>query len=185
MFLIVGLGNIGSEFEKTRHNVGFILLDKLFPGADFRNQDKFPTRGRSAFGGKAEIAETELNGQKVILVKPTTLMNDSGKAVKALVDFYKLDPAKDLLVIQDEIEMDLGEVELVEGCSAKGHNGIRSIIQELGTDQFKRIKIGVGKNLKPEQEVSDYVLENFSDGEFSKIINAADVVRKMISENIK
>lgn len=177
MFLIVGLGNIGKEFEKTRHNVGFILLDQLFPEANFLNQDKF----------KAAVAEVEINSQKVILAEPTTLMNDSGSAVKALIDFYKLDPVKDLLVIQDEIEMDLGEVELVEGGSAKGHNGIRSIIQELGTDQFARIKFGIGKNLKPGQDVSDYVLERFSDEELLQITKStgADVVRVLLEEKIK
>lgn len=175
MFLIISLGNIGKEFEKTRHNVGFIVLDELFPEVSFRNQDKF----------KAEIAETEINGQKVILAKPTTLMNGSGQAVKLLVDFYKLDPAKDLLVIQDEIEMNLGEVELIEGGSAKGHNGIRSLIQELGTDQFKRIKVGIGKNLKSEQQVSDYVLEKFSDEELDLVKNKTLEVKKIIEELIQ
>ncbi len=174
MFLIVGLGNIGKDFEKTRHNVGFIALDEitneLSRPVSFSLEKKFD----------AEIAEGEWLYKKVILMKPTTMMNDSGKAVKKIVDFYKLDVKDDLWVIQDEIEMDLGKIEYIgsydKNRGAKGHNGIRSIINELGTDEFNRAKIGIGKNLKFEQLVSDYVLERFSNEDLAKIKEAGKYV---------
>ncbi len=175
MFLIIGLGNQGKEFKKTRHNIGFIVLDQIFPDVDFKSQDKF----------KAEIAETEIDGKKVLLAKPTTMMNNSGRAVKLLIDFYKLDPEKDLLVIQDEIEDELEKIELVTGKSAKGHNGIRSIINEIGTDQFKRLKVGVGKGLQLGQEVSDYVLEKFLDEELEIIQNIGSKAREVIEETVR
>jgi len=172
MFLIVGLGNLGKKFQKTRHNVGFLVLDQLFPEANFRSQARF----------KAQVAEVDLSGKKVLLVKPETMMNESGEAVKALIDFYKLDSAKDLLVIHDEVESDLGEVELIEEKSAKGHNGIRSIIEKLGTDEFKRLKIGIGKVLQKEQELSEYVLEKFLDEELEVIQNLGSEAREVIEE---
>ncbi|MFC1686523.1 aminoacyl-tRNA hydrolase [Patescibacteria group bacterium] len=172
MFLIIGLGNKGKEFEKTRHNVGFIVLDQLFPEADFKPQAKF----------KAQTAEINLNDQKVLLVKPETMMNESGETVKALIDFYKLNPEKDLLVIHDEVESDLGEIELIEGKSAKGHNGIRSIINKLGTEQFKRLKVGVGKALQKEQELGEYVLEKFLDKDLEVIQNIGTEAREVIEE---
>ena len=131
MKLIVGLGNIGKEYDETRHNAGFMTIDRFAEkhALEF-NKQKFD----------AMIADGIINGKKVILAKPTTYMNESGRSVRQIVDFYKLDP-EDVLVVHDDMDLATGRLRLRQKGSAGGHNGIKSIIAHLGTEKFKRLRI--------------------------------------------
>lgn len=152
MKLIVGLGNYGPEYEKTRHNYGFITVDEI---ARERN---FPDFKLSKEHNALISMENE-----VILAKPQTYTNNSGKAVKSIASYYKIEP-KDILIIHDDSETNLGEIKLVESRSAAGHNGVRSIIDELKTNEFKRLKLGINSEDPSfkNKELGDAVLENFS-----------------------
>ena len=152
MFIIVGLGNPTKEYEGTRHNVGFDVIDAI---ADKYNIS-VTEREKRAFCGKGVI-----EGQKVILVKPQTYMNLSGESVRGLVDYYKVDSESELLVIFDDISLDVGQLRIRKKGSAGGHNGIKNIIQHLGSNVFQRIKVGVGEKPK-EYDLADYVLGHFS-----------------------
>ena len=152
MFIIVGLGNPTNEYNGTRHNVGFDVIDAI---ADKYNISVTERKNR-AFCGKGMIA-----GQKVILAKPQTYMNLSGESVRGLVDFYKIDEETELLIIFDDVSLDVGQLRIRKKGTAGGHNGIKSIIQHLGTDVFQRIKVGVGEKPK-DYDLADYVLGHFS-----------------------
>lgn len=152
MFLIVGLGNPGKQYENTRHNVGFDAIDVLV------DEYRIPSSGKQH---KAMYGKGMIEGQKVILAKPLTYMNLSGEAVRAMVDYYKIDPETELLVIFDDISLAPGNIRIRKKGSAGGHNGIKSIITHLGTQNFQRIKVGVGE--KPKNwDLADYVLGTFS-----------------------
>lgn len=155
MFIIVGLGNPTKEYEGTRHNVGFEVIDRI---ADKYNISVTDRKSR-AFCGKGIIA-----GQKVLLVKPQTYMNLSGESVRGLVDYYKIDEESELLVIFDDISLDVGQLRIRKKGSAGGHNGIKNIIAHLGSNVFNRIKVGVGEKPK-EYDLADYVLGHFSKAE--------------------
>lgn len=155
MFIIAGLGNPTKEYEGTRHNVGFHVIDQI---ADKYNISVDAKKCR-AFIGKGII-----EGQKVILVKPQTYMNLSGESIRGLVDYYKIDPENELLVIYDDISLSPGQIRIRKKGSAGGHNGIKNIIAQLGTDIFPRIKVGVGEKPKG-YDLADYVLGHFSKGE--------------------
>ena len=155
MFIIVGLGNPTKEYEGTRHNVGFEVIDRI---ADKYNISVADRKSR-AFCGKGIIA-----GQKVLLVKPQTYMNLSGESVRGLVDYYKIDEESELLVIFDDISLDVGQLRIRKKGSAGGHNGIKNIIAHLGSNVFNRIKVGVGEKPK-EYDLADYVLGHFSKAE--------------------
>ncbi len=151
MFLIVGLGNYPPKYELTRHNIGFMSVDNLAEkyNANFKSETKF----------KAEIASLNINNEKVILAKPQTFMNLSGEAVILLKNFYKLDNS-DILIVYDDISINLGEFRIKKDGSAGGHNGIKSIISSLGSQDIPRLKIGIGpQEAGKKSEV--YVLENF------------------------
>ncbi len=152
MYIIVGLGNPTPQYEKTRHNAGFDALDVIARKNDIQiNTVKF----QALFGSGI------IQGQKVLLVKPLTYMNLSGEAIQQFVRFYKINPEEELLVIYDDISLDPGKLRLRKKGSAGGHNGIKSIIACLGTETFKRIKIGVGQ--KPANwDLIDFVLGHFS-----------------------
>lgn len=151
MILIVGLGNPGMEYAATRHNVGFDMLTYLGDRYDIALRSK---------EGRAVVGKGFIEGQKVILAQPQTYMNLSGESVRALMDFYKLDE-EDLVVICDDINLSVGQVRIRPKGSAGGHNGIKSIIQHIGTQEFTRIRIGVGG--KPEGgELVKHVLGRFS-----------------------
>lgn len=175
MKLIVGLGNPGQPYQKTRHNLGFMVLDEFlkrnnFP--DFKLSKKF----------KSKITEGILNQKKIILAEPQTFMNNSGQAVLALSHFYKIKP-KDILIIQDEIDLSLGKIRLSENRSSAGHKGIQSIIEALGTKDFSRIRIGIN-NQKPDQLPTEkYVLQNFTADEKKIIAQAIEEAVKLILEN--
>lgn len=155
MFIIIGLGNPTSQYNGTRHNVGFDVIDML--------GDKYNINvdGRK---NKAFVGKGMMEGHKVILVKPQTYMNLSGESVRGLVDFYKVDETSEVLVIYDDVSLDVGQLRIRKKGSAGGHNGIKSIIQHLGTQEFLRIKVGVGEKPKG-YDLGDYVLGHFSKGE--------------------
>lgn len=152
MFIIAGLGNPTMQYEGTRHNVGFDVIDAI---ADKYNISVTERKSR-AFCGKGIIA-----GQKVLLVKPQTYMNLSGESIRGIVDYYKVDEESELLVIYDDISLDVGQLRIRKKGSAGGHNGIKNIIAHLGTTVFPRIKVGVGEKPK-NYDLADYVLGHFS-----------------------
>ena len=152
MFLIVGLGNPGKQYEHTRHNIGFDVMDALAEKYNISISEK----KHKALCGKGVI-----NGVKVVLAKPQTYMNLSGESVAELVNYYKIDEEHELLVIYDDISLDVGQLRIRKKGSAGGHNGIKNIIANLGTDVFPRIKIGVGEKPK-KYDLADYVLGHFS-----------------------
>ena len=152
MYIIVGLGNPTKDYEGTRHNVGFDVIDAI---ADKYNISVTERKHR-AFCGKGIIA-----GQRVLLVKPQTYMNLSGESVRSVLDFYKVDEETELIVIYDDVSLDVGQLRIRKKGSAGGHNGIKNIIQHLGHNVFQRIKVGVGEKPK-EYDLADYVLGHFS-----------------------
>ena len=172
MFLIVGLGNPGIQYENTRHNIGFKVIDNIAKEYNIEiNRQKF----------KGVYGEGFINGEKVILLKPTTYMNLSGESIREVVDFYKL-TCEDIVVIYDDISLDVGRLRIREKGSAGGHNGIKSIIAHLGTDVFPRIKVGVGQ---PNVDLVNYVLGKFTDEEMEVLSESIDASTKAVSEIIK
>lgn len=162
MFLIVGLGNPGREYENTRHNIGFAALDVI---AEKYNIDI----NRTKF--KGECGEGFINGNKVILLKPYTFMNLSGESVREAIDFYKL-TEEEVLIIYDDISLETGRLRIREKGSAGGHNGIKSIINHMGSDVFPRIKIGVGA---PKGDLVNHVLGKFSKEDVAILKQTLDV----------
>ena len=152
MFLIVGLGNPTKQYEKTRHNIGFDVMDAL---ADKYNISISENKHK-ALCGKGVI-----EGMKVVLAKPQTYMNLSGESVAELVNYYKLDPESELIVVFDDISLEPGNIRIRKKGSAGGHNGIKNIIANLGSSVFPRIKVGVGEEPKG-YDLADYVLGKFS-----------------------
>ena len=177
-WLVVGLGNPGAKYENTRHNVGFMTADALAG----RNGE--PIR-RVKY--HALTSEAVIGGQSVLLMKPTTFMNLSGQAVSEAARFYKI-PADHVLVISDDVDLPLGKLRIRKSGSAGGHNGLKNIIQHLGTDQFPRLKIGVGGKPHPDYNMADWVLGQFQ-GEDKKTIDdavarAADAVECLLADGI-
>ena len=154
MYIIAGLGNPGKKYEGSRHNVGFMTLDVLAEHYGISVSEK---------AHRALIGKGVIEGNKVILVKPQTFMNLSGESIRAVLDYYKAEPS-DFIVIYDDISLVPGNIRIRKKGSAGGHNGIKNIIAHLGTQEFPRIRIGVGE--KPEKmDLADYVLGHFSKGE--------------------
>lgn len=173
MYIIAGLGNPGKQYENTRHNTGFSIIDVIAQ----KNNISILERKHKAMIGKGYI-----EGQKVILVKPQTFMNLSGESIREVIDYYKLDEKSELIVIYDDISMDVGQLRIRKKGSAGGHNGIKNIIQHLGHDTFLRIKVGVGE--KPSgYDLADYVLGHF-DAKEKKLIEesalAAEAAVKLL-----
>ncbi len=150
-FLIVGLGNPGSKYWNTRHNVGFAALDALA-------EDLHTKVDRVKFQGLT--GQADLNGKKALLLKPTTYMNLSGQSVAAAAKFYKI-PPEHILVMFDDISLELGRLRIRKNGSAGGHNGVKSIISSIGSQDFPRIKIGVGAKPHPDYDLADWVLSVF------------------------
>ena len=162
MFLIVGLGNPTKQYEKTRHNIGFDVMDAL---ADKYNISISENKHK-ALCGKGMI-----EGMKVVLAKPQTYMNLSGESVAELINYYKLDPESELIVIFDDISLEPGNIRIRKKGSAGGHNGIKSIISSVGTSNFMRIKVGVGE--KPQGwDLADHVLGRFSGEDRARVEEA-------------
>jgi PTH1 family peptidyl-tRNA hydrolase len=175
--LVVGLGNPGREYARNRHNVGYLVADEL--------ARRHGGSWRSKFSG--QLAEIRLDGHKVALLKPETFMNESGRAVSAAARFYKLEP-DEVLVIHDEGDFDLGRLELKVGGGLGGHNGLRSIAQHLKTQDFLRLRIGVGRPERGDRRpLADYVLSNFEphDDADALVSRAADAVEQLDADGLE
>ena len=169
MFIIAGLGNPDEKYQGTRHNVGFDVVDRLAE----KYQIAVDTKKHRALIGKGVI-----EGQKVLLAKPQTYMNLSGESIRSLVEYYKIDPEEELLVIYDDISLEPGVLRLRTKGSAGGHNGMKSIIKHLGGDTFPRIRVGIGGEKHPGQDLADYVLGHFKDDEKELLSDALDKAEK-------
>jgi len=190
MKLIVGLGNPGPEYRDTRHNVGFLVADELarrwrVPDAW---REKFEALHIRTVAGGAQTANLVAGGeQQVVIVKPLTFMNLSGRAVAGLAGFYKIDPA-DLLVVTDDVALPLGRLRARPEGSAGGHNGLKSIIQHLGTQAFPRLRIGVGRG-DDRRDLVDHVLGRFEAGErdtvSAAVLRAADASERFLTDGIE
>lgn len=174
MFVIVGLGNPDKKYDKTRHNVGFDVIDCL---ADELGIDVKTKRHKSLCGVSQQGSE------KIVLVKPQTYMNNSGEAVKSIMDFYKLNPATDLIVISDDINLDVGRIRIRKKGSAGGHNGLKNIIAHIKGDEFVRVRVGVGIN-GGGSDLINHVLGKFSKKERvvidEKVADAKDAVLEIM-----
>lgn len=149
--LIAGLGNPGAEYRETRHNVGFMVVDEL------------ARRHGATFGSKfsARVADLRLDGQRLVLLEPQTYMNESGRSVAAAVRFYKV-PVEALLVVHDDVDLEVGRLQARLGGGLAGHNGLRSLVQHLGTGEFLRLRVGVGRPERGDpRPVADFVLSPF------------------------
>ena len=164
MFIIAGLGNPDRQYEGTRHNAGFDVIDRIAEKYNIA----VDTKKHRAYIGKGII-----DGQKVILAKPQTYMNLSGESIRSLVDYYKIDEENELLVVYDDISLDVGRLRIRAKGSAGGHNGIKNIIAHLGTQVFPRIKVGVGEKPKG-YDLADYVLGHFSKAERERMEEGYD-----------
>ncbi len=172
MFLIVGLGNPGKEYEDTRHNIGFKVIDNIAKEYNIEiNRQKF----------KGVYGEGFINNKKVMLLKPTTYMNLSGESVREVVDFYNLENSE-VIVIYDDISLEVGKLRIRDKGSAGGHNGIKSIIAHLGSDIFPRIKVGIGQ---PNGDLVKYVLGKFTKEEMTILSESIDASTKATEEIIK
>ena len=177
MLIIAGLGNPGKEYENTRHNAGFMVMDALAEkiGADISEKKHKALCGKGVIGG-----------EKVILMKPQTYMNSSGESIRAAADYYKVDP-EDILIVYDDISLAPGQIRIRKKGSAGGHNGIKNIIANLGTDRFMRVKVGVGE--KPKNwDLADYVLSPFTKDERPlvnlAIEHAAKAIEQMLNGDV-
>lgn len=178
-FLIVGLGNPGKEYEKTRHNAGFMALDKI--------AEKFGA-GSPKTKNKAQIMDCRISGKRVLLVKPQTYMNLSGEAVGPLARYYKV-ASQNVFVIFDDISLPVGGIRLRKKGSAGGHNGIKSLISHLGSEDFPRLKIGVGAKPHPDADLKNHVLGGIPKNElpdFEKALqNAVLATEEMLKSGIE
>lgn len=176
-FLIVGLGNLGGKYEITRHNAGFLCAD-LF--AESMNTEIKRLKYH------ALTAEVNINGHRCLLMKPQTFMNNSGEAVGEAAKFYKI-PAEKVIVMFDDISLPIGKLRIRRKGSAGGHNGIKSIIAHLGSENFPRVKIGVGAKPHPDYDLADWVLTSFKKEDFPALkeamVNAGEAVKLIVNGN--
>jgi len=171
--LIAGLGNPGPKYQGTRHNAGFMVLDRF-------SRDIGTSLNRKVFS--ALFGEGTFQGMRILLLKPQTFMNLSGRSVAAAVNFHKI-PIQDLIVIHDDMDIPFGQVRLKDGGGHAGHNGLRSLMQELGSGSFVRLRIGINRPLH--DDAADYVLNNFSSDELEKlplILDGATELLKLVIE---
>lgn len=176
MYIIAGLGNPGREYDNTRHNIGFSVIEKLARQENISVLEK---------RHKAIIGKGLVGGQKCVLAKPQTYMNLSGESIRELVDYYKADEREELIVVSDDVSLDVGVIRIRKKGSAGGHNGLKSIIARLGHDSFIRVKMGVGE--KPRGwDLADYVLGRFSAPEREAMEQAAEraaeAIRVIVSQ---
>lgn len=176
-FLIVGLGNPGNKYTLTRHNAGFLCLDVLAEKFGFRiDRLKY----------KSLMVDTNINGHRCIVMKPQTFMNNSGEAVRECAAFYKI-PPENVIVIYDDISLDVGKLRIRRKGTDGGHNGIKSIIYHLNSDQFPRIKVGCGKKPHPDYDLADWVLSEFKKDEQKALLpaleNACKALELMLDNN--
>lgn len=178
MYIVVGLGNPEPKYDTTRHNIGFHAIDVLSKKYNITlNKLKF----------KAVFGDGNIGGEKVILVKPQTYMNLSGEAVRDIASFYKVEPEK-IIVIFDDVSLETGRMRIRAKGSAGGHNGIKSIIYQLNSDQFPRIKLGIGAPPHSDFDLADYVLGRFTSDEIKTLepvlLDTADAVEGIIKNGI-
>jgi len=175
--LVVGLGNPGAQYERTRHNVGWLVVDELASRLDGRWREKFAGR----------LAEVRLDGLRLALLKPETFMNDSGRSVAAAARFFKVEP-ESLLVVHDDVDLEAGRLQARTGGGLAGHNGLRSLAQSLGTQDFLRLRIGVGRPGRGDpRSVADYVLSPFGVEEdpAALVSRGADAVETVAREGVE
>lgn len=173
MKLIVGLGNPGKQYENTRHNIGFMALDR------FAEDNNLSFKIESRFEGL--ITNFSYKGEKVVLFKPVTYMNLSGRAIYKVLNYYKID-VEDILVIHDDLDLPTGKLRLREKGSSGGHNGLKSIIENLNTNEFKRVKIGISKDSR---DIIDYVLSKFSKAEMELLDESLNKMDNLIKSFIE
>jgi len=168
--VVVGLGNPGAKYEKTRHNVGFLFLDHLAQklGATWSMDKRF----------HGLVSQSVLGGNRIYLLKPQTFMNRSGSSVVVMMQFYKL-KVDELLVVHDELDFDVGMVKLKQGGGHAGHNGLRDIIAHLGSNDFSRIRLGIGRPLSG-RSVSDYVLSKLDSDTFAVLESKYSEIERLI-----
>ena len=171
MKLVVGLGNPGKQYESTRHNIGFMVLDSYLKNEKWGN--KF----------NAMYVEKNINGEKVLFVKPLTFMNNSGNAVGEFVRYFNI-LASDILVIQDDLDLSVGNYKLKVHSSSGGHNGMKSIIQMLGTEEFPRIRIGIGRPKYSGDEIN-HVIGTIPEEEMSKLSEGIEKAKEAVIEILK
>ena len=175
MWVIVGLGNPGSKYSRTRHNIGFVVLDKLAEGLHLEFKEKPDFR----------ICGGSIGTDKIVLMEPLTFMNRSGPAVKKVLDKFPATP-ENLILVQDDLDLDTGRIKIRKKGSSGGHNGIESVIQHIGTNSFIRIKIGIGRN--PDVPAEGYVLSKFTKQEQPLIKEAAaravDAIHCIIADGV-
>lgn len=172
--LLVGLGNPGSDYELTRHNAGFIALDAFVESS----KEMEPWISKKSL--KSEVSTGRIGETRVIAIKPTTFMNLSGEAVQAVVQFYKI-PLDGILVIHDELDVDFGNIRLRQGGGSAGHNGIKSITQHISED-YGRIRIGIGPKKPARMKSESFVLQNFSEEEQEQFPNMVREINAVLSE---
>ena len=171
MKIIIALGNPGQQYENTRHNAGFIIADELQKSlgfSDFEKNSKFD----------ALVCEKNLGGEKILLAKPQSFMNNSGQVVKKMLDFFKI-PKENLMVLHDDLDIELGAFKISTDSSAAGHNGVQSIIDNLGSQQFKRIRLGIEGSEKKKDRIIPgevFVLQDFSKEELEIIKKLAEKI---------
>lgn len=163
-YLVVGLGNPGAKYETTRHNAGFLFIEKM--------EDEYGFKAKK-LKFHALIGDTKIANKKILVMKPQTMMNNSGVAISECASFYKI-PPQNIIVIFDDISLDPGKLRIKRKGSAGGHNGIKSIIAHLGTEEFPRIKLGVGKKPHPDYDLADWVLSNFPKNDIPLVREAID-----------
>lgn len=173
-WLIVGLGNPGIQYEGTRHNAGFMAADKL---AELYNADFNKNRHNAVYG------ECKIGQSRVLIAKPQTFMNLSGRAVTELCSFYKI-PYEKVIIMFDDISLDVGKIRIRRKGSHGGHNGMRDITELAGTEDIKRIKIGVGKKPHPDYDLKDWVLGKIPDGQKAELNMALDNAAKAAAETV-
>ena len=176
MLVIIGLGNPGEKYKRTRHNAGFLLIDELqkkWDLPDFSFDKKFG----------AEISEGKFQNNKVLLAKPQLFMNRSGETVQQIIHFYKLS-ATDIIIAHDDLDIEIGNWKFSEDLSSAGHNGVENIIEKIGTQNFKRVRIGVeaegGREMRGPISGEKFVLQNFSDDELEKIKDLNKIILKKL-----
>ncbi|MDD4477283.1 MAG: aminoacyl-tRNA hydrolase [Patescibacteria group bacterium] len=159
MKLIIGLGNPGKKYERTRHNAGFAVVEKIISDLSSANGTVLSFKQNKKLN--AEISEHILNGKKIIFAKPQTFMNDSGVSARAITDFYKIKTI-DLIVVHDDKDIPLGEYRIQTNRGPAGHNGVKSIIEHLGTKDFSRVRVGIAAEKTDKKDTADFVLEKFN-----------------------
>lgn len=163
-FIVVGLGNPGPKYDRTRHNAGYMVIDKIGMKNGFKND-------RAKFSSL--VAESNINGHRILFMKPTTFMNNSGEAVGEAARFYKI-PPENVIVISDDISLPVGKIRIRRKGSHGGHNGLKSIESHLSSSLYPRIKIGVGEKPHPDYDLADWVLGKFPESDKEEFNKAAD-----------